>query len=93
MVTNIQTEVNGGRYEAYCDGVTVKNDNFGARDLAAFGIESIYNGNSLLLTLKTNTMKSTNTEKISQSMTAYSFPTTDIRSDTLTDSGRETTMM
>ena len=47
VVTNIQTEVNGGRYEAYCDGVTVKNDNFGARDLAAFGIESIYTGNSL----------------------------------------------
>ena len=46
VVTNIQTEVNGGRYEAYCDGVTVKNDNFGARDLAAFGIESIYTGNS-----------------------------------------------
>ena len=46
VVTNIQTTVNGGRYEAYCDGVTVKGDNFGARDLAAFGIETIYVCNS-----------------------------------------------
>lgn len=46
IASNIKTVINGGRFEAYCDGVTVKKDNFGARDLAAFGIETIYVGNS-----------------------------------------------
>lgn len=47
VASHMKTVINGGRFEAYCDGVVVTGDNMGARDLTAFGLETCYVGNSL----------------------------------------------